>query len=245
MITKLHLHRLEALAPLFLLLCHGLIYNGVGRLAGAGGLDYGPAIRTPLDDLVPLVPLAILPYMLFWFLPLIAMGYLYWKLGWDPAPYRRIFVALLVLIVTCVALWLLFPVSVGLRAEGTVLAERGLFGRWIALTYAAATPWNACPSFHVAGSWFLYRAVRLYVPDLARFFPIMVGLIIASTVLIRIHYLVDIVFGLLVSELAYRLVLERLEKGRALATIPAARAAACTMGILVAGFAGYAVLLGI
>ena len=63
--------------------------------------------------------------------------------------------------------------------------------------------------------------------------------------LIRIHYLVDIVFGLLVSELAYRLVLERLEKGRALATIPAARAAACTMGIVVAGFAGYAVVLGI
>jgi len=237
--------RLEALAPLLLFLLFGFTYNEIGQLAELRGIDYGPTLSTSLDAGVPLVPLMMLPYAVFWFLPLLAMGYLYWKRGWEPAPYRRIFVALAVLMLSCSTLWVLVPVHVGLRADHAVLADHGILGRWISLTYLAASEWNACPSFHVAGSWFLCRVVRLYRPHHTKLFPLVVTAIIASTVLIRIHYLADIVFGLAISELVYRFVLHPMESRKALEHIPSARAAACSMGILAVGFAGYALLLGI
>lgn len=244
-LKQLNWQRLEALAPLLLYLLFAFSYNEVGQLAGQRGSDYGPLLGSALDDWVPLVPIAILPYALYWFLPIIALAYLYAKVGWSPGPYRRLFVSLLLLMLGCMLLWVLFPVQVGLRATEEALAPHGVFGKWISQTYAAATPWNACPSFHVAGSWFLYRAVRFHVPNHSVFFPIATWLIIASTVLIRIHYVADIFFGLLVSEIAYRYLLRRLEENRSFDNVPAPRATGWSLGILGAGVAGYAILLGI
>ncbi len=233
MVNRLVVNRLEALAPLLLLIHHGLIYNEVGQLAKLRGVDFGPAIETPLDGRLPFVPLAILPYMTFWVLPVMAFGYLYWKRGFDPDPYRRIFAALLVLTLCCMALWILFPVHVGLRFDEARLAEHGILGKFIFLTYAAATPWNACPSFHVAGSWILYRILRLYVSPLPRIFLALMILITVSTVLIKIHYVLDVVFGLLIGELAFRLVLKRLEDRQAFARVSPRRPRGGSRGLAI------------
>lgn len=51
------------LSPLAVLLVHDLLYNPIGDLAGQRGTDFSPFITTPLDALVPYVPVFVLPYL--------------------------------------------------------------------------------------------------------------------------------------------------------------------------------------
>ncbi len=201
---------LGVLLPLFLLLVHGFLYNVIGGVAGSRGVNYGPQVWIPLDARVPFVPLFVLPYLFVWVFPVFLIGYLVLKRGFDPAPCLRIAMALIVLMLGCYMLWILFPVRVDLRLDESVLARHGFLGNLVRCNYAGASQWNACPSFHVAGPWFLYRAVRDAVPKMPLVFPGIVAAIAASTVLIRIHFLLDIVFGVLVAELVYQMVLRRL-----------------------------------
>jgi len=121
-------------------------------------------------------------------------------------------VSLLVLMLGCYALWILFPVYVDLRVGESVLNGHGWLGDLVRFNYNGASHWNACPSFHVAGPWFLYRSMPLAAAPRRWGFLAAVLAIIASTVLIRIHFLLDIVFGLLVAELVYHQVFCRMAR---------------------------------
>ncbi|MGL5741666.1 MAG: phosphatase PAP2 family protein [Legionella sp.] len=74
------------------------------------------------------------------------------------------------------------------------------------------TPWNASPSFHISISWYIFRIMQIYSCSRLLVFLILFYAIALSTVLIRIHYVVDIVFGMLVSELFSNVLLRNLEK---------------------------------
>jgi membrane-associated phospholipid phosphatase len=81
-------------------------------------------------------------------------------------------------------------------------------------------------------------------PRLPRFFFWIVVAIILSTVLIRIHYALDIVFGLLVSELVVRLVFQPIHHARTLEKFPGKTAWTGSCGLLLAGFTSYVWLAG-
>jgi len=204
--------KLELTTPLLLLFIHGMLYNKIGEIAALRNLNFGPLIETPLDAHVPFVPLFVLPYIFVWFYPILLMGFLAVKTNWDPVPFRQIVVSLSVLLIGCYTFWILFPVYVTLRLEDEVLAQYGWLGELVLFNYNNASQWNACPSFHVAGPWFFYRAVSLFVPRMPKIFLFIVIAIACSTVLIRIHYLADIVFGYMAAELVYSLVLKRFVK---------------------------------
>jgi len=206
---------LAVLSPLLLLFVHGLLYNPIGSIAASRGVNYSLLIEIPLDAKVPFVPVFVLPYLFVWVFPILLIGYLAHQRGFAPVPALRISVSLAVLMLTCYVLWILFPVCVDLRLEQAVLERYGFLGTLVGLNYEGASQWNACPSFHVAGPWFLYRAVRDAVPRMPRIFLCIALAIAASTVLIRIHFLLDIVFGMLVAELVYQFVLRRLPAGAA------------------------------
>ena len=199
-----------ALVPLLVLFVHGCPYNLVGTVAAARGIDYGPLVAGPLDSMVPLVPVFVLPYLFVWVFPLLLVGCAVFERGSDPALFLRLSLSLLALMVVNYVLWIAFPVSVNLRVDVAVLANHGWLGQLVGFNYERATPWNSCPSFHVAAPWFLCRAL----PPIGRlprwFFWSATAAIIASTVLIRIHYLIDIPCGIVVAELVHQLVHRRL-----------------------------------
>jgi hypothetical protein len=206
----------QVLSPLAVLLVHGMLYNPIGELAALRGTDFSAFIKTPLDALVPYVPLFVLPYLFIWFFPVVLMGGLYRNLGMrDPAPYLRLSLALLALMGICYTIWILLPVRVDLRIDEAVLRQGGFLDELVRRNYKVASLWNACPSFHVASPWFLYRILRHHVPGRHPVFFFLALSIIASTVFIRIHYLADIVGGVLVSELIFRVILLRRERAEA------------------------------
>jgi membrane-associated phospholipid phosphatase len=83
----------------------------------------------------------------------------------------------------------------------------------------------------------------MYVSRVPKWLPLLAGCIIASTVLIRIHYLLDIAFGLAVSELTFLLVLRRMERVSAFATMANATARVGELLVVLAAVAGYVILL--
>jgi len=202
--------RLELVLPLLLVVLHGPLYNQIGNLAASRGLDFGPVVVTGLDEQVPFLPLMVFPYMIAWLFPALLMVALV-RSGLDRLAVRKIVAAIVVLEVVCYLLWVAFPVKCSLRLDETALAEHGWPGWLVLENYKLATVWNACPSFHIAGSWLFLRAAQLYRVRFLSLFFVLYLLIAISTVTIRIHYLADILVGLLVSEAVFRFTLRRFD----------------------------------
>ncbi|MCB1062101.1 MAG: phosphatase PAP2 family protein [Verrucomicrobiae bacterium] len=234
---------LEPIPLLLLLLLHGFIYNEIGELSAARGEDFGPLVQTPWDTSVPFLPIFVLAYLFAWGFPAMLIGYLLFATDTNPKVFRITFVAQLALMVTCYALWVTFPVNFTLTVDDAGLAAKGWLGQWVAFNYDIASDWNACPSFHVAGPWFLYRTTKIIAPGLPKVFLVIVLAICASTVLIRIHFLLDIPGGLLISEAAIRLVFKPLWKRRSFENVSAKTMWISSAGILAVGWMGYAFLV--
>jgi membrane-associated phospholipid phosphatase len=211
--------RFEPLLPLVFVILHGFLYNEIGELAAARQIDLGPVIEIPLDAWIPFVPVFVLPYIFAWFFPVGLIGYLM-VTRIEANKFRPMSVAMLVLALGSYALWIAFPVQEGLRVDESSLAAHGRLGQLVLFIYQGSSQWNSFPSFHVAGPWLIYRAARLMAPRLPRFFFWAFVAIALSTVLIRIHYAVDIVGGLLISELVIRMVFKPLYEARTQERVP-------------------------
>lgn len=129
--------------------------------------------------------------------------------------FYRIYFTILVLISFCMMIWLTYPTQFLLRSSQAELATNGFWGNCVWMAYQYITPWNACPSFHIAISWFILRTMNLYLKKNLWLFHILFYAIAASTVFIRIHYIADVVFGILIAELAVNVLLRNLEKYKA------------------------------
>lgn len=212
--------RLEIFFPLLIVFVHYFLYNALGAAVEGRDLDFSSVIRTRLDDRIPFVPLLIIPYLLAWIYPLLLIVYLVRKRGYDVVMFRRIVFSIVVLLAICYPLWWFYPVKVWVRVADAELLAGGWLEQLTLFTYQHTTVWNACPSFHIAGPWFLYRAAELYG---GRSSPTLLALFVAiaiSAVAVRIHYLADILVGLVIAELVVRQVLYRLEARRSLTKLP-------------------------
>ncbi len=234
--------RFEPLLLLPLLLLHGLLYNRIGEISASRGTDFGPLLEVPMDAAVAFVPVFVIPYMFAWVFPPLLIGYLMFVTKTEPPSFRSVFLSLSVLMLACYTLWIAFPVRVGLRIDEPFLAAGGWLEQLVMFNYQQSSHWNACPSFHVAGPWFFYRIARELSPRLPRVYLGIVLAIIISTVFIRIHYLADILGGILISELVIRMVFQRLRKRHMLERISWKVTYAYSITLVAVGFAWYAYL---
>src|SRR5262249_16031109 len=116
--------------------------------AGALASTHAPVswLTTRLDSSIPLVPIAVWPYVSWYVAPWLVLA----------APrkdFRRIATALGLSFATCTFFYIASPASLP-RPEivGTSLSERVLL-----LLYANDPPWNIFPSFHAAVCALLWK----------------------------------------------------------------------------------------
>lgn len=187
--------RLSLYAGLIALLTSG--FFGLEALL-AGGAFYD--VSLPLDAGVPLSPVWIWAYLLYYplcLLPLAVPGFLS-----DERLYRRVLAGFLVQFGVAWLTFYFFPTRMErVPVEGfspSALAVRGL--------YAVDGGHNVFPSLHVANSLYMALLARHYWPGRRAYAAFgAAGLIWASTVLIKQHYLLDVPSGLLVGGLGYAL----------------------------------------
>ena len=166
-------------------------------------------IRTPdlwvhcqLDDLIPFCKYAIVPYIL-WFpwIPF-TLFYLLYK-----AP-REDFWRLCIPLFTGMTMTLLFYAIVpnGLALRPKYVPGTDIFAQLVRMIYRSDTPMNVCPSIHVFNSVTLmlayYRSAifdaprRRWMRSAAMVLCVSISL---STILLKQHSVIDVVFGLLLA----------------------------------------------
>lgn len=164
-------------------------------------LNHGPAVwilRTPLDDALPVVKPFVIPYVSL--NPLVYFTLIVFML------FRtKIFQSACLAMITVWFVSYFFYFFFQTEVIRPVLTGSDLFTRMIQNVYAGDNPYNDFPSLHTSIStlltihWFRFNRRAGIVAS------IWTALIVASTVLIKQHYLADLVAGLLLAFGAARL----------------------------------------
>jgi membrane-associated phospholipid phosphatase len=155
-------------------------------------LNHGPAVlhlRTAIDVALPLVPVFVIPYISLQ--PVLIATLLYF-LFFRTRVFQSACVALL-------AAWLAsFACYYFLQSEVVrpVLTGTGFFSRLVMQVYAGDNPFNDFPSLHTSLSTILALHWASMSKPLGRVAILWAVLVVASTLLIKQHYLADVLFGL-------------------------------------------------
>ncbi len=158
-------------------------------------LNHGPAVwilRTPLDDALPVVKPFVIPY--------VSLNYVvYFTLIVFLLFRTKVFQSAALTMITAWFVSYFFYFFFQTEVIRPVLTGTDLFTRMIQNVYAGDNPFNDFPSLHTSIStllaihWFrLDRRAGIVA-------SIWTALIVASTVLIKQHYVADVVSGLLLA----------------------------------------------
>jgi membrane-associated phospholipid phosphatase len=158
-------------------------------------LNHGPAVlnlRTPLDDAIPVVPEFVIPYV-----------------SLNPYVYATLIILLLlrtrIFQSTALAMlgaWLvsyLFYYFLQSEMIRPVLTGTDVFTQMIRAVYAGDNPYNCFPSLHTSISTIMAVAWYRFDRRAGIAAGVWTALIVASTVLIKQHYLADVLGGLIVA----------------------------------------------
>ena len=145
----------------------------------------------PLDDRIPFVPFFTAFYVMWYPYLLIPVFYLYFK---DARAFVRHGVYLAISLSVCLGTYMVFPNGQDLRPEDT---GGGFWGWLLDMLYAADTNTNVLPSMHVVtcigtsiAAFDSERMRKVRCPVL-----ILGVLISASTVLVKQHSILDVIWA--------------------------------------------------
>lgn len=177
-----------------------LIYWGSGILTTS---RYHFDFTSSLDRAVPLIPQFVWIYILAF--PFWAANYILAAQRGKDGFYRFVATDLTVHI-ACFVIFLILPTT-NIRPEilGSTWSEQLL--RLVYLLDGGSSPSNLFPSIHCYVSWLSWRGVRKSerIPTWYQHFSLIFAiLIIISTQVLKQHYLVDAVAGVVMVELAWR-----------------------------------------
>jgi membrane-associated phospholipid phosphatase len=150
----------------------------------------------PLDDLIPFNELYVIPYVI-WFPYMFLMGgYLFFM---DKDAFIRYIWGYIIGFSTALICFALFPNGQDLRPE--VFPRDNFLVDMVKDLYANDTNTNVLPSMHVIGAWLIFF-VYLDCEKLKKWWHISYAFIIAvlttlSTVYIKQHSLLDVIWGVI------------------------------------------------
>lgn len=188
--------RYEKTALLFLVvivwaLCYFSINSfSEGRTTHILGLGF--------EESIPFIPFFVIFYIITY--PVVIMPYFVVK---DIKDYRRTVLAYLFLIFISSVVYIMYPVKT-IRPE---IIEGGIFLNIVNLVYKIAKPYNLFPSLHVSLSTLSSLVCLEYNKKVGYFLAVLLFLISLSTLFVKQHYLVDIIFAAILAFFSYYLFL--------------------------------------
>lgn len=154
------------------------------------------SLETPLDRALPVVPIFAVPYIAFLlFLPLTVL--LFGVTSWER--FKTLALALIIASLAGDVFYLFFQTYV----QRPVVSGNDMGSQLLRLVYAHDQPYNDFPSLHTADSTLAAIAYFRWKPRYGFIALPLVVAIIAATVLIKQHYLADVLGGLLLAGLSY------------------------------------------
>ena len=155
------------------------------------------SFKTPIDDLIPLWSPFLLIYISYFGFVVFTYFYLVKK------RIQILKVTLLALIIACIAAYL-FYLFFQNGVERPVIKSRNVYDIFYTWINSWVAPYNAFPSLHVAISTICAISYFQIKSVLKWLMLVWVILIIASTVLTKQHYFLDVVSGLVLGVLSFK-----------------------------------------
>jgi membrane-associated phospholipid phosphatase len=158
-------------------------------------LNHGPAVlhlRSALDDAIPLVPIFVIPYISLQ--PLVYLTLVIFLLT-----NTRIFKSASLSLISAMLVSYVFYIFLQTEVIRPTLAGSDVFTQMIRGVYAGDNPFNDFPSLHTSLSTILAIHWLKAERRMGTAFSIWTVLIVASTVLVKQHYVADIASGLVVA----------------------------------------------
>lgn len=157
----------------------------------------GVQLILPVDYLIPLFPAAIVPYLLgnllFVGLPIWAARYVM------EIEFETYVISTLLATVVAYITYLVFPTFVT-RPE---IVSQDVFSRAIVMLYKVDQIHNAAPSGHTFYTLLSFLYLRRWKCRFQPVWLVLMILVLASTLLTRQHYVLDLVCGLALGIVAY------------------------------------------
>ncbi len=168
------------------------LYFPVNRLAH-GGVQ----LSLPIDKLIPLYPPAVVPYLLA---DILFIVFPIWAaLRVKPGEFEAYAVSILMATLLSYFVYLIFPTFVTRPA----ITSKDLFSKVLLIIYQTDRAYNAAPSGHTFYSVLSFLYINRWKPKYKPIWIFATLLILASALLTKQHYVLDIVCGLALGILAF------------------------------------------
>ncbi|WP_318152666.1 phosphatase PAP2 family protein [Paenibacillus terricola] len=176
----------------------GMLYVWISERFGANSrLDY-----TWIDTKIPFVEWFIFPYMSW--MPVLYASFIYLAIRMREIYWRTLIIYNIAVMAGNICFWL-FPTYVP-RPD---IPNNDRIHDLVNFMYQADAPYNCFPSIHCLTSYLLFitlqRQMNVKAP-LRTMWSVLLWLIIASTVFVKQHSLLDVLGGIAFAEIVYRLV---------------------------------------
>lgn len=153
-------------------------------------------LETAFDDRIPLLPAFIFPYISLYVLLAVSV-WRFWKA--DTRLFQLAALAVFIDLALSYLIYLLFQTKI----ERPVIIGSGISSDVLRWVYSIDEPFSAFPSLHTSTS---ILCALLWRKAGSRIWPIIscwAALIVASTVLVKQHYIVDVCGGISIAILGY------------------------------------------
>jgi membrane-associated phospholipid phosphatase len=177
---------------LIIILALLVIYFPINRLVTGGR-----ALSLPIDRYIPLYPPALIPYFVGSFL---FVAFPIWaSLYSEKYEFDAYIVSFLIVTIISYIVYLTLPTFV-IRPD---VHNQDCFSRAILFLYQNDYPHNAAPSGHTFYTLMSFLYIKAWKPKFCGISLTITSLIIASTLLTKQHYVLDVVSGLILGFIAY------------------------------------------
>lgn len=164
-------------------------------------------LSTDFDDFIPFVPVFIVPYIIWY---AFVLGYLLYFWYKDIRIYMKTLSVIVFGELVCFTIYFYFQTTVPRPA----LTGDGVFIHLVQMIYSHDHPYNAFPSIHVLTTFAIILG-NMYIQNKrvfhSFFVPIMGSFIIASTLFVKQHYILDVLSSIFLTTFIYGIVFELYE----------------------------------
>lgn len=154
------------------------------------------SLATEWDRQLPLIPIFIIPYILWYPFVTLALVFMCFK---NVKIYFRTLIALCLGLIICYLIYFCFQTTISRPA----IENTGLLSHLLKIVYAQDQPYNCFPSIHVLTSYLMLKGSKVFHLR-TRLLVIAIGIMImASTLFVKQHVLADVIAAIALAEFTY------------------------------------------
>ncbi|EQB86979.1 membrane-associated phospholipid phosphatase [Clostridium punense] len=160
------------------------------------------SLVTDLDKAIPFSKVFIIPYMLWY--PFIVLTLVYFCFYYKDAYYKTLSTLVLGMIL-CYGVYFFFQTTVP-RPE---LIDEDILTKVVRIVYNSDNPYNCFPSIHVLTSYAMIIGMRKSGSNnqkVKNAISATAWIVILSTLLVKQHVILDVVFGVMFAKLTYKII---------------------------------------